>query len=370
MNTVVGFSSEKNPEAVVNDLKKQFGEFESRLIIFFASSAYDPDTLNKAMFDGFSDTARVFGCTTAGEIISGKMLKNSVVAMGLNSDLLDDVHIEVVNGISGDCDLTPAFSSFERHYGRPVDELDFSKFVGIILADGLQGAEERIMDEIGDRTNITFIGGSAGDDLKFEKTFVFADGRTYSDAAILALLKPATGFDIIKTQSFRPLDKHLRVTRADTANREVIEFNHKPAAVAYAEAVDIPVEKAATRFMRNPVGLMVDGEPFVRSPQQILTENRMKFYCNVLEGMDLTVLESEDIVIDTREAVAKKQAELGGISGIINFHCILRTLELEAKNQTLAYGRIFSDIPTIGFSTYGEEYLGHINQTSTMLVFK
>jgi len=50
--------------------------------------------------------------------------------------------------------------------------------------------------------------------------------------------------------------------------------------------------------------------------------------------------------------------------------CILRTLELESKGITEAYGKLFTDIPTIGFSTYGEEYIGHINQTSTMLVFK
>ena len=58
------------------------------------------------------------------------------------------------------------------------------------------------------------------------------------------------------------------------------------------------------------------------------------------------------------------------VSGMLNFHCILRTLELKSKHQTEAYGRLFSDIPTIGFSTYGEAYLGHINQTSTMLLFK
>ncbi len=82
------------------------------------------------------------------------------------------------------------------------------------------------------------------------------------------------------------------------------------------------------------------------------------------------MLESTNIVEDTKNAIKDKTKEMGGISGIINFHCILRTLELEQKNQTNNYGKIFSDVPTIGFSTYGEEYLGHINQTSTMLVFK
>ncbi len=117
--------------------------------------------------------------------------------------------------------------------------------------------------------------------------------------------------------------------------------------------------------MKHPVGLMIDGEPYVRSPQQIKGDS-MIFYCNVLEGMDLTLLESTDIVQDTEKDVEAKL----NISGLINFHCILRTLELKGLEQTAAYGKIFTDIPTVGFSTYGEEYMGHINQTSTMLVFR
>lgn len=96
----------------------------------------------------------------------------------------------------------------------------------------------------------------------------------------------------------------------------------------------------------------------------------MIFYCNILVGMEVSLLESTNIVEDTKKALNNKIKEMGEISGIINFHCILRTLELEQKDQTRDYGKIFTDIPTIGFSTYGEEYLGHINQTSTMLVFK
>jgi hypothetical protein len=61
---------------------------------------------------------------------------------------------------------------------------------------------------------------------------------------------------------------------------------------------------------------------------------------------------------------------MGNISGIVNFNCILRTLELEQKMLTGKYGELFTDIPTIGFSTYGEQYIGHVNQTATILAFK
>ena len=94
----------------------------------------------------------------------------------------------------------------------------------------------------------------------------------------------------------------------------------------------------------------------------------MVFFCNIKKGMELSILASTDMIKDTRTAIENKKKELGNISGIINFNCILRTLDLDAHGELDVYGKIFSDIPTIGFSTYGEEYIGHINQTATMLV--
>ena len=82
------------------------------------------------------------------------------------------------------------------------------------------------------------------------------------------------------------------------------------------------------------------------------------------------LLETTDIVEDTKNDLEIKKAEIGTISAIINFHCILRTLQLQEESKTQAYANIFKDIPTIGFSTYGECYLGHINQTSTMILLK
>jgi hypothetical protein len=113
---------------------------------------------------------------------------------------------------------------------------------------------------------------------------------------------------------------------------------------------------------------MDGGEPFVRSPRAASGDSLL-FYGNVNEGMELRLLESGDILADTQDAVEGARAR-GPVSAIINFHSVLRTLELRRLGELDAYGRIFAKNPTIGFSTYGEEYVGHSNQTSTMLVLR
>ncbi len=361
-------SSEKNLENIISDIRHQSEGFNARMVVCFASSKFDSESLSRQMKQIF-EGACVFGCSTAGEIVSGRILKESVVVMLFSPDAIDDVKIEVVENIRNENRIPDVFRRFEDYYKVPMSEMDFEQYVGIILVDGLSGAEEKLMEKIGDLTNVTFIGASAGDDLKFEKTYLYAEGKSYTNAAVLALIRPSAGFDVIKSQSFRAVDRKLVATKVDEANRSVLEFNHKPAAQAYAEALETTLEDAANHFMDHPVGLMFGDEPYVRSPQQI-RGHTMKFYCNIKEGMELRLLEAAEITEDTKKAVGKKRDELGSISGIINFDCILRTLMLEQRGRADIYGKIFSDIPTIGFSTYGEEYIGHINQTSMMLVFK
>ncbi len=368
MNIKTAFSVKETAEQSVNEIAKQFEMFDTELVLFFASTKYAPETVSTLMQNAFP-MSQVFGCSTAGEIVSGKMLENSIVAMAFNGQAVKDAKIEVIENLKDENSVKMAFESLGSYFKEPVAEMDPSKYVGIILIDGLSGAEEGLMETIGDLTNVTIIGGSAGDDLKFTSTSVYANGKSFSNAAVLAMIKPGVEFSFIKTQSFRDLGKSLEVTKANEEQREVVEFNGKPAAVAYAEALGTTVEEAPKHFMHNPVGLFIEDEPYVRSPQQIKGSS-MLFYCSVMEGMELSLLEGTDVIGDTRTAVQEAKSELGNISGLINFNCILRTLELRQNGLDQVYGELFSEIPTIGFSSYGEEYIGHINQTATMLVFK
>ncbi|WP_378953367.1 FIST signal transduction protein [Pelosinus sp. sgz500959] len=367
MSVVTTFTQEQVIQRAVQEIQSELAACQPKVVLYFASSSYNPQEIAHNMEQAFPG-ATVFGCTTSGELISGKMSKNSIVAMGFTSDIIGDINIQIVQKISTEDHVQEVFKGFEDYYHTPALELDPEKYVGIVICDGLTKAEEKIIDSIGNLTNVTFIGGSAGDDLKFASTYVFANGQAYSNAALLALLKPISKFDFIKTQSFNPTNKALVATKVDEANRVVIEFDHKPAVEAYAEAIGHSVDSVGNGFMSHPLGLMIDDEPYVRSPQQV-NDGAITFYCNVKEGMEMSVLESTDIIADTTAVIEEKQAEVGSIKAIVNFNCILRTLQLDSQGTSEQYGKIFTHIPTIGFSTYGEAYIGHINQTATMLIF-
>ena len=353
MSGFAAHSTNNKPVAIVDDLSAAWKGLAPRFVAYFASPAIEPETLAAELKTAFPGATQI-GCTTAGELVSGKMFKGGVAALALPAELAGDPAVELVTSISARPQgVVDALGRLAARFDLPASELRLDEHLGLILIDGLSRSEERVMDLIGNECDATFVGGAAGDDLRFVATHVSVDGRAATDAAALALLRPPRGFDFIKTQSFRKLPARLVATKVDEAARTVLEFDGGPAAPAYAAALGVSVEDLPKHFMRHPVGLMVGDDPFVRSPLRVDGQG-VVFYCNIKQGMELALLESTDIVSDTAKAIQARVAK-GDVAALLNFHCILRTLELESRGQTGAYG---------------EELIGHMNQTSTIVCFR
>ena len=369
MNITTFYSTKPNCDEAVLDIKQQMGNFPAKALLYFASSIYNPEEIASKMQESMGNTITI-GCSTSGEIISGKMMKNSIVAMAFHPDMIGDISVAVMKNVRQGNTVAKAFNAFEQHFGKPMREMNPAEYVGIILCDGLSGMEESIMEKIGDLTDVIFVGASAGDDMKFKETFVYAGGKAYTNAALLLMIKPTVEFSFIKTQSFKKLDQTLTATKVDEAARVVQEFNGKPAVQAYAEALSIGSEEAGNRFMHNPVGLMLDDEPYVRSPQQI-SDGSIVFYCKVKERNGAFAAR---IGQHHRRYGKGYRGESGGTGTAFGHHQLpLYPSHFGNWNRRVRprnTDRFFRIFPTIGFSTYGEQYLGHINQTSTMLVFK
>ena len=354
--------------AVAAELSTKLEGLSPRVILFFATSALDPVELGTELKRRFGSVPSL-GCTTAGELDSTAMLDGSVVLMAFDADAVEDAAIVAVEDAHREDSVAQALAEVGQQACVGSTESDPTHCLGLVLHDGLSGTEETVMSALSGRTNIPFVGGSAGDDGKFERTYVFSNFAAKTGTSALALLKLKRPYRILKTQSFQVLDPVLTVTDADESRRTVRAYNGRPAAREYAQVLGTTEQDLPAHFRSHPLGLLLaDGEPYVRSPQQVQGTD-IVFYCQVNQGMSLRLLESCNIVEDTRRDLERELDALGNCQGIINFNCILRTQELIQKRACEAYSALFRDIPTIGFSTYGESYIGHINQTATMVLF-
>ena len=369
MKVFIAQSKNLNPKDAALELKSNFSANNIKAITFFASSNYNSADLISALNESFPNI-QVFGCSTAGEIISGNICSNSIVAMAFTDEIIEDIRVEVVNNINSNLDLHPTFEAFASYFNTPFNRLDDSKHFGLIYMDGLSKLEETILGILGDHTNVMFVGGSAGDDLKFAKTTIYANEKHYENSAVLVIIKSKVGFGFEKIQSFSATPHKVVATKVDEPNRIIYELNGKPAVEVYANILNTTVADAPNCFMRYALGLMVDDQPYIRSIQQIVEDTALMLYCNVKEGTELQIMESGNIIGDTKKELENFKKKYKSISGILIFNCILRTLELQDKNIADEYANLFSDIPTVAFSTYGEVYVGHVNQTATFLILE
>ena len=140
MNIKTAFSVKTDPQDVVAEIQAQLKGFNPKLIVFFASSSYAPAEIAERM-EAVFPTAETIGCSTAGEIVTGQMLTKSVVAMAFNRKALKKAKVEVIEDLNKES--FRAFNAFQRYFGKPMKKLDPSKYVGLILIDGLSGKEEQ-----------------------------------------------------------------------------------------------------------------------------------------------------------------------------------------------------------------------------------
>jgi len=338
------------------------------LVVFFCSSEYDLDVLAAEMNRLFAGI-QVVGCTTAGEIgpagyhqhsLSGASFPaGSCVAV---SGLLDRLsQFDIARGHDF------AQTLLQRLESKVPEVIPDNSFA-FMLIDGLSIREEPVAHALQYALGkIPLIGGSAGDDQKFEKTFIYSDGRFHSDSAILILINTTLPFRIFKTQHFVPSDKRLVVTEADTARRIVKEINGLPAAEEYARLVGVDVhELNPTRFAASPVVVVINGIEYVRSIQKANPDGSLTLFCAIEEGVVLRIAHGLDLVNNLELTFDKIREEIGPPQLVFGCDCILRNLEIIQNELKDRVEEILQRNNTIGFSTYGEQFHGvHINQTLT-----
>jgi hypothetical protein len=366
-------SSHSDARAAASDLAAQLAGEKPVVIAFFTSHRHDGQAISRYLKEAFPDAA-VLGCTTAGELTQHVSTTGTTSLLALGRGKVRKAKAALARFDDGvGPGVARATSAIAAALDIDLRAADPERWVGITLVEGLRMKEEAVNHALGNTAPLlSFVGGSAGDDTEFVQTRVFCEGEASDDGAALLLLEAEVPFVVSKTCSFEPQSRKLQVTRVDLQNRIVYELDDRPAPEVYAEVLGLrPNQLDNQVFMVAPLGIMIDGEPWIRSPMRLWPDGGLKFYCQIPEGMEVQVMRSTDLVADTQREIARVRERLGGqVSGGFAFNCILRRLELDAKRLHGPFLESFAGLEMAGFHTYGESFLAHINQTLTGLWFR
>ncbi|SHE46710.1 FIST N-terminal domain-containing protein [Vibrio gazogenes] len=369
---LTGHSYAPDAATAVSELRTQISQPHMALVIFFCSSNYDLQQLTTAINQLFPDEL-VVGCTTAGEIGPAGYLNHSLAGISFSA--------ACCTAVVGHLDR---LQSFEISYGRTFAQdllrqlestdsyIKTNQDFGFLLIDGLSVREEPVTHALQDGLgSVRMVGGSAGDELDFEQTWIFADGQFHPDSAALILINTSLKFHLFKTQHFISGRERMVVTEVDAKSRVVKEINGLPAATEYARLVNVdPEQLTSDHFAAWPVVVMIDGTDFVRSIQHANPDGSLTFYCAIDEGVVLRVAHGENMLDKLTTTLTALEEQLEHIQGMLVCDCILRNLEASHDGSKTAISKLFSQYNAVGFSTYGEQFGGvHINQTLTGIAF-
>ena len=358
---------------VANEILANVKCDEIELLLFHTSTLFDLDTVAKEISARFPHV-NIVGCTSAGEfnkngygtekLLAVAFLKNEFSIATALVPNLGEVNFDEAHDIASG--LRRALQGRERRY-------DTEQHFVISVLDGLTRHEEHFLETFATAFgNIPHLGGSAGDDLKLEATYVFYNGEFHRDAAVLLLVgtgKPFTVFSIDHINS--PVSK-LVVTHADPESRTVYEINGEPAAQYYASLLGMKAEDLTPDvFSMFPLAVMVGGKYFIRSIQKVdLATNAITFYCAVDTGIILTFVQLGDCIEALESKLDKLRAQLGEPEFVYACDCFLRRLEIQQGKNDHEIRRLQQRYNVAGFNAYGEHiHSVHLNQTFTGVYF-
>jgi hypothetical protein len=367
-NLRIAQSQAAEAKKAVEEFHKGVSQPNMELVLFFCSSEYDLDIIAAEMNRLFAGI-QVVGCTTAGEIGPAGYLTHSLSGASFPTGSCVAVS-GLLNRLS-QFDITSghnfAQTLLQQLESKSPGTSEDNSFA-LMLIDGLSVREEPVAHALQYALGrIPMFGGSAGDDLKFAKTYVYSDGGFHFDSAVLILITTSLPFTIFKTQHFVSTDERLVVTEADTTGRIVKEINGLPAAQEYARLVGVDVhELNPMRFAASPVVVIIDGTDYVRSIQKANPDGSLTFFCAIEEGLVFRVAHGVNLVDNLEQTFEKIREDVGEPQLVIGCDCILRNLEISQSGLKDRVGEIFKNNSTIGFSSYGEQFHGvHVNQTLT-----
>ncbi|MEE3316333.1 MAG: FIST N-terminal domain-containing protein [Pseudomonadota bacterium] len=331
----------------------------------FISPQADFDALTAEAARRFAP-ATVLACTTAGEIGNAGYEEDQIIAIGFPRDRfataallvapLDDLNHqgEVDQVIRARLKLAGASPQMENEFA-------------FLMVDGMSMREDGLTSMLSSGLGgVPLFGGSAGDGTEFQSTRLSLNGVTYSNAAILSLIRTTCPVKVFSLDHLAPTEMRMVVTEADPSRRVVRRINAEPAAAEYARMLGKdPNQLDQFTFAAHPVVVRLGDRHHVRAIQQVTPEGELVFFSAIDEGMVLTLAEPQHLA----EHLDQGLTQIAGGDQpdmVLACDCILRRLEAGQKQMSRDVSEVLKKHNVTGFGTYGEQIGAlHVNHTMT-----
>jgi len=374
-------STEKEPVAAAEDLMKQLGSIQPKLVMLFASRERDQSALNRAVRERLPKNCRLVGATTAGELDNTGIHYGSVVIGALYGDF--DVGVGLGGNLSGDAVSAGATAIRKacEELGVRQPDLDPRKYVGLVIDDGFRYKKEELLLGILEKNQtLVLVGGGASDDnrdMSKQSSQLHVDGEVATDAVLVALFRTNAPFAALRSHWYIPTGERMTITKVDETHTRALEIDGKPAAVRYADLLGCRPDElefgTPKGFAVRPTALRVGREYFIRAPWKPILEDNSILFANLLEeGSELELMKIGDMAGMTKSFFTEElPRRVQNPQAVLLFHCGGRMWYASATGKVPELAETLRSAPTAaGMNVHFEIYSGfHINTTLTVLAF-
>jgi hypothetical protein len=314
-------------------------------VVVFASAQHDYHRLLSALVET-SGTEVVVGSSSAGEFTNTSHGEGYVSARNLtaNPTAAAQQVVETFAGLAG----------------RPMPYRS-----ALVMTDALAGHTDALVEEMTIATggNYRFFGGGAGDDGRFQKTYVFAGTQAMSDAVVALEMLSMQPVGVGVSHGWTPAGPGLRVTEVDGSR--LISLNGAPALQAFEDHAEATRQKLDQEnplpfFLHNILGIESNGSFRLRVPLGIGADGSVSCAAAVPHGAVVRIMKTtaESAILAAEQATRSALEALGGREpgAALVFDCVATRLRIGSAfdNELKACADLLGPAGFVGCNTYGQ----------------
>jgi len=366
---VVALTSSSVNEEAYSEIQTQLDFHEITPVLLIISAEVDMLWFFAIKLQERYPDSTVIGSTTYINYCSEGYSHCGACVMAINSG------IEVSAGVIFDVDRHP--SMYIGHIKNALEKLStFENTCCLEFVTSFGKGEELVLDtfdEVLEGTGIRIAGGSAGSPPDRRETYVSLGKELYRQSCVFVFIHNLNGkIGFFRENIYRPTVHKFIATYVDCEERQVIEYDNKPAAQVLSKALKVPENQLSEKLFQHPMGRLVDGDIYITSADRVFEDGSISYFSRIYNHTKMVLLEPDDLRRVWKETSQRVQNEMKNKSFSISINCFLRTMLFEDEgcfgefvNVLRNYGHF------LGLSGCGEQldYV-HLNQTMVLLVFE